>query len=139
MWENNYSKCDKTKISKTQKLKIWQNAETQNVTKLKNSKYEKKIKNSNCKNTQKIKMWQKSKKLQMWQKAKLKMWQNKKNQNVTKLTMGEKKNSQTQSVRIFFFIKNATHIQQLKFYNSKCDKTQELKMGQLKNQKFAKL
>ena len=52
------SNCDKT-----QKLKLWQNSNTQIVTKVENSETEivTKLKNSNCDKTQKLKFWQNSK------------------------------------------------------------------------------
>ena len=43
------TKFKNSKLDKTQKLKIWPNSKTQNVTKLKNSK---------CYKTPKLKMWQ---------------------------------------------------------------------------------
>ena len=56
------------------KLEMWQNSKTQNLAKLKNSKWgEKKIKYSKYDKTQKIKMWRKKSK---WEKnQKIKMWQ----------------------------------------------------------------
>ena len=65
---------------KTPKHKMWQNAKTLNVTKLKNSNYGKTQKNIKCVESQKKK----------WQNLKLKMWQTKKEtklktQNVTRL------------------------------------------------------
>ena len=92
MWQN--SKCDETqnvtklknlKYDKTQKLKMRQNSMSQNVTNLKNPKCD-------CDKTQKVKMWKNSKSLRCDKTQKLKMWQNSKceklkTQNVTQLKM----------------------------------------------------
>ena len=46
------TKLNNSKFYKSQKLKIWQNSKTQNVTRLKNE---------NCGKTQKLKKWENSK------------------------------------------------------------------------------
>ena len=93
-------------------------------------------------------------KLKLWKHSKIKMGQKSKTPSVTKLktqNVTKQKKSKcnkthngrekTHKLKVWGekIIKNATHFEQLKFYNSKCDKTPKLKMGQLKNQKIAKL
>ena len=95
------TKLKNLNCDKIQNLKLWQNSETKNVTKLKNSNCEKKLKNSNG---DELKLLQNSKP-KIVQK---KMWPNSKTQIVTKV----KKNSKTQIVT--------------KLKNSKCDKTLKL-------------
>ena len=71
-------------MKKTQKIKFWQNSQTQIVTKVKKTQI---VKTSNCeKKTQKLKLWKNLKKnLNCDKTKKLKLWQNSKTQTLTKL------------------------------------------------------
>ena len=88
-----------------------QNSETENVTKLKNSK---------CGKTQKFKMWPNSK-TQMGQHSKILMWQNPKTKNVKKL---KKIKMWQNSKKIVTKVIRLDYERRKKLRNWNCDKTQ---------------
>ena len=117
-------KIEKLKCDKTQKLKMWQNSKTWNVTKLKNSK---------CDKTQKLKMWQNS---QTQNETKLTKLTNLKCDNKIKMWQNSKyDNSKTQNV------KKTTPKTQIvtKLKNSNSDETQKLKFYQYSISKLKKV
>ena len=134
MWQN-------SKSDKTQKLKMWQNFKKKTLTfdKTQNSKCENKIK-SKCQKNPKLKLiWQNlknsiltTKKCEQLKNSigdktyELKLWQDSKAQNMTKIKTSKCEEEKNSKLQMLLRTKTPNGAK----LNSECDKTKKLKLHQ---------